>query len=131
MAGDEQQRDLVDELVGGEPLALVLGVDERGEQVVGGVRPLPLDRVDDVVVHVVGRVHDLVDVQLRQQGLEPERERVRPAAELVAVGVGHPEHVGDHLEGKREGEVGDDLEPVAPRHHAVERIGRPAPARGA
>ena len=70
---------------------------------------------------MVGGVHDVVDVQLRQHGLEAERERVGPAAELVAVGVGHPEHVGDHLEGKREGEVGDDLEAVATRHHVVER----------
>ena len=59
VTGDEQQHDLVDELVGGEPLALVLGVDERGEQVVGGMRALPLDRFEDVVVHVVGRVHDV------------------------------------------------------------------------
>ena len=64
MAGDEQQHDLVDELVGGEPLAVVLGVDQRGEQVVGGVRALPLDRFEHVVGHVVGRVHDVVEVQL-------------------------------------------------------------------
>ena len=55
------------QLVGGEPLAVVLGVDQRGEQVVGGMRALPLDRVEDVVDHVVGRVHDLVEVQRRQQ----------------------------------------------------------------
>ena len=63
-----------------------------------------------------------LDVQLRQHGLEAERERVRPAAEQVAVGVGHAEHVGDHLEREREREVGDDLQAVAARHHRVERV---------
>ena len=33
--------------------------------------------------------------------------------QLVAVGGGHPEHLGDHLEREREGEVGDDVEPTS------------------
>ena len=121
MAGDEEQHDLVDELVGGEPLAVVLGVDQRSEQVVGGVRALPLDRFEHVRGHVVGRLHDLVEVHRRQDRFEPEGQRVRPVAELVAVGVGHAEHVGDHLEGQWEREVAHHLHPVAARLDRVER----------
>ncbi len=46
VAGDEEQHHLVDELVGGEPLAVVFGIDERGEQVVGGMRALPRNRFE-------------------------------------------------------------------------------------
>ena len=62
MAGDVEQDHLVEQLVGGEPVAVVLGGDERGEQVVGRVRALPLDGVEHVLDDAVGRVDDLVEV---------------------------------------------------------------------
>ena len=70
MAGDEEQHHLVDELVGGEPLTVVFGIDQRGEQVVGGMRALPRNRFEHVVRHVVGRVHDVVHVELSEHRLE-------------------------------------------------------------
>ena len=47
---------------------------------------------------------------------------MRPTAEQVAIGVGHPEHVGDHLEGEREREIGDDLQVLAACDDGVERV---------
>ena len=85
------------------------------------MRALPLDGVEHVRGHVIGRVEDVVEVQRRERRLEPERERVRPVAQLVAVAVGHAEHVGDHLERQREREVGDHLHRVAARDDGVER----------
>ena len=41
VAGDVEQDHLLDELVLGEPVAFVLGRDQRGEQVVAGLRALP------------------------------------------------------------------------------------------
>ena len=87
-----------------------------------GCAALPRDCFEDVVRHVVGRVHDVVHVQLGEHRLEAQRERVRPTAEQVAIGVGHPEHVGDHLEGEREREIGDDLQPVAACDDGLERV---------
>ena len=55
-------------------------------------------------------------------GSSPSVSVCAQLAEQVAVGVGHPEHVGDHLEGEREREVGDDLQPVAARDDGVERV---------
>ena len=121
MAGDEEQRDLVLQLLGGERLAVLLRVDELGEQVVARVGPLPLDRRGAVGVEVaVGdhRVARLLDAEDRIERLD---DRVGPVAELVAIGVGHPEHLGDHGERQREREVGDDVH-LAGRGHGVERV---------
>ena len=122
VTGDVEQDHLVEQLVGREPVAAVLGGDERRQQVVGGVRTLPLDGIEHVLDDVVGRGEDLVHVLDRQQRFEAERERVRPVAHRRLVGRRHAEHLRDHPERQREREVADDVHPVAPCHDGVERV---------
>ena len=132
VAGDEQQDHLVAQLVGREAVAFLLGGDHRGQQVVGGLASLPLDRRVDVGDHVVGRAHHLRDLVGRRERLERRDERVRPVAQLQAVGLRHAEHLGDHRERERERQVGDHVHlaaggggvehPVHERLHVGEQL---------
>ena len=103
VAGDVEQHHLLDELVGGEAVAFVLGRDERAEQVVARVLALPLDhfvRVGDDVVDGVERGERLFAGEDRVERLD---HRARPFAELKAIApFGNAEHLGDHDEGQRE-----------------------------
>ena len=75
---------------------------------VGFHRPRPFDRSDDLVVgdDRVERLH----------------HRARPGGDLLLVGVGHAEHLGDHVEGQREGELGDHVAGAALGHRVEHRV---------
>ena len=122
VAGDVEQDHLVEQLVGGEAVTGVLGGEERGEQVVGGMGALPLDGIEHVLDDVVGRRQDLVLVLDREQRFEAEGEGVRPGAQLPLLRLRHAEQLRDHPERQREREIGDHVHAVAPRHDRVEGV---------
>ena len=76
VAGDEQQHDEAEELVVGELLAAVLGRDERGDQVVAGMRTAVVDQRVGVGEELVG-------------GAAGGRQRLEVHRDLV--GCGHRE----------------------------------------
>ena len=53
VAGDVEQDDLVPQLGGGQHVAVLLGLDQAGEDVVGGMGPLPGDDLVEVGGHGV------------------------------------------------------------------------------
>ncbi len=66
-----------------------------------------------VVLHVVAGDEERRELGRIDDGFEELHHRVRPLAELVAVGVGHPEHLGDDREGEREREPADEIDGTA------------------
>ena len=122
VAGDVEEAHLVEELVLAEDVALLLDRDQRGEQVVGRVRPLPRDRFAEMRVHTIAGGDQGRQLLGQHQGLEELHDRVRPVAELVAVGRGHAEHLGDHREGEGEGEAADQVDGLAAGGLLGERV---------
>ena len=82
-----------------------------------GLRPLPIDDLVEVHVHVVAAVERGGEVLVGDDRIEGLHERSRPGAQLQPVlSFRHAEHVGDHREGERERDVGDHVElGVGPR----------------
>ena len=109
VAGDEQQRHLVAQLHRRQAVAVLLGGDQRRQQVVGRVRPLPRDDLVDVRVHRLLAVDRRLDLLVGDDRVERLDDRSGPLGDLRLVGLGHPEHLGDHVERQREGQVGDDV----------------------
>ena len=110
MSRDVEENDLRLELFRREDVAFFLDGDECRQEVVGWVIALPPDRGLDVFGHVQPGIDDRRDVFGRRDRLERPHERVRPCAQLRAIGLGHAEQLRDHEEGEREREVGDDVD---------------------
>ena len=102
-----------DLLVGERTLAVEARMGEVTQDVVGGLVPLRLHLLVDVVLELDALLGDEELLLLR----EPERERqhpsVRPRLELRHVLEGEAQHPSDHRDRERHGEVGDDLDAVA------------------
>ena len=109
MAGDEQEEDLRDQLFVGQDVAALLGLDEVRQDAVVGVLALPGDDLGDESGQVVAGHLDRPQELGVQHGLEAADHDTGPVADLVAVGVGEAEHLGDDVEGQREGELAHQL----------------------
>ena len=122
MTGDVEEQHLLHELVETQTITFVFGGDQRGEQIVGRVRALPLDRLVDVSDDVVDRVERRELFLTSQDRVERLHDRARPFAQLVAVSsFGNAEHLGDHHEGEWEREIGDEVHLAGVAHdHGVE-----------
>ena len=116
MARDVQQEHLVDQLFFAQPVALVFGREQPRQQVVGGMVALPGQDVLHMGEHVVGGGERSLDLLRAEDRIERLRERVRPAAHLVPVAVGHAEHLRDDRERQGEREVADDVGLILGRH---------------
>ena len=111
MAGDVEQHHLLDELLLGEAVALVLGRDQRGEQVVARVLRASTRSSRRCSATMLSPASNARERLLAgEDRVERLHDRARPLAQLRAVAaVGDAEHLGDHDERQREREVGDEV----------------------
>ena len=89
-AGDQQQAQRALQVRARQRLAFHFRVEQKADQIVAAMRPALLDFGPEISGHFLQRRHDhrfIADADLEHQ--------VDPAAEQVAVLLGHPEHVGD------------------------------------
>jgi hypothetical protein len=108
VAGEEEDEDHRQELVLVEPVAVLLGVDELADQVVGGLTALLGERAPQVVgesTQVEARFLHLLAVPPGAAA----QERLRPAADVVLVLTGDAEHLADDPDRQRVGEGVDQL----------------------
>src|ERR1700760_3912491 len=99
--GEQQQNEHGDEFVPGQPLTVLLGVDEHGEQVRTWFTTTAVDQRGHVVPE---RLHRLVGpVEVGVGGADGQRDLVRPAPDQLRVLLWRPEHRRYHQERKREG----------------------------
>ena len=108
---------------GVEAIAVVLGANQVGEQVVGQAVPAPGDHVVDVVVELAPRAHDdrldFAEIDGEAEGLE---DVVGPERELLPVLAGRAEQRADDRDGVGARDVGDDV--AAARVGDLDRPGR-------
>src|SRR5439155_3351548 len=107
VAGVEEKDALVQELELGEPVAGVLGREERREDLagVGGRSAPPVgDQPAEVVLELLDGAAARLEALRAGLRLERAEDRQRPAAQRRALLLRHAEHVADQLDGKRGGE---------------------------
>ncbi len=117
---EEQERD---DLVIGQVVAVDLGIDEGGRQIVG---PCAATLVDHVAV-VGEERHGGLDSRGRYvvHALVAVYKQIGPPAQLVAVGARHAHELGDHIHGYLAGDVTDEVE-LALREGGIEVLDRDA-----
>jgi len=109
VAGVEQQHAGADQLVLGEPVAVVRDPGEGGDHVVA--RPLAAlpGELAQVVGELDGRPHRGVLRLERRVELVHLAHVGRPGPEQVPVGLGDAEHLRDHGDRERLGHLGDEV----------------------
>ena len=122
MAGDVQQQGLRDQFIVAEHVAVVFGVDERGEQVIGRVVSLPRDHPGGDLGQLgvggcYGRDHGRVIDRL-----ERADHRTAQLPDALVVGRRRAEHLGDHGEWQRERQRVDQVDPAL-AFRRVEHVG--------
>ena len=124
--GHEQERSHGEQLRLGHPVALLLDLDQVGQEVGGWILALCGDGFGEVPVHVHGGVHGRVDLFGGQERLEGLGKSVGPGADLGHVCLGEAKHGVDHRERDHEGVVGNevDLVPVGELVQQVVHDGR-------
>ena len=95
-------------------LAVLLGVDEVREQVVGGLAPPRLGLLGEVRVHGVQRDEELLPLLGRHRVTAPG-DPARPLAEPGVRLLGHPEPLREDLDGQRVSEVADQVQRIQRR----------------
>ena len=98
-------------------LGLHLGLDQGGQHVVGRLGPLLLGQLEQV--HALGHAPLLGGLAAHGRALLAVEHGVGPQPDLLAVFGGHAQDGGDDLDGKRGGELLEDVE-LAPAHERVE-----------
>ena len=97
-----------------EMLAIDFGLDESGEEVVGGIFLARGDHGGEIVVHGGGDGDKIVDGALgfwaAGAGVGHFEDGVAPAFELGPVGGGDADHVGDDFHRKGNGVLGGEVE---------------------
>ena len=113
MTGDENQDARRQQLLLGELVAGLLRRDEIGEHVGAGRGPAAGDQLPEVAgERVTGLGAPLADLRARreQQAVETARDVETPGLESLVILDRHPEHLADHGDGDRIGEVLDQLQ---------------------
>ncbi len=121
VAGDEQQLHLRDHFFVGEPVALLLRLDQRGEQVVRGMRTFVGDRVGDDRVEFGRRPLDGLELPVVRDDVERADDLAAQVADVRGVRLRHAEHPRDHLERQRERQHVDQVRLPVPGY-TVERV---------
>ena len=119
VAGHVEQHDERQELLDAQPVARLLGHEERRQHVVAEVGPSGLDHLGEVGDELGDR--RVAGVERLEGGGRFERggEGLAPVADLVGAVLRQVEQVGDHLERHREGQFVDELH-LAPLGRPVE-----------
>src|SRR5262249_19753697 len=113
---DEDQQRLVDEGELVEPVAIDLGVHEDAGQVAVRAGPAPVGQHALHVARVLGKgLGRGLEAGRVGGALRPEHV-LGPSQQVGAVFTGHAEHVADHVEWQRGGDVPDEVAPPAPAH---------------
>ena len=108
--GVEQQHRGRHELVRGQPVRTVARRDEVGEQVVAGRLRALRGELLDVCRERPGRLAGRLLVGRGPVHLVHPHDRLRPRPQVVPVGLGDAEQLGDHEHRQRLGVVLDDVE---------------------
>ena len=132
MPGDVEQQRLRDQFVVVEHVAVVLGVDERGEQVVGWVGPLPRDHLRRYLGQLVVGGHYRGDQGRVSHRLQRADHRAGQLPDPLVVGWRRAEHLGDHANGNGNASASTRSTRPCPStciEHAVDQLGDPRPQR--
>ena len=113
MAGIEQEDAIVQQFLRGQPLAIVLALDQPRQHVALGIAGFcapPLDQrfeIGEKILHrlVAARKHLRADDRL-----ERAENRQRPVAQRLALVMGHVEQIADHLDRDRGGKILDQVD---------------------
>ena len=113
VAGDEQQDDRRQQLVGAQAVARFLGRDQRADEVGLGCPPAFLEQRHEVRGEGQHRAGGTTELLGRRVEVEDGRHVAGEAPEQLSVLGRNAEQLADHRDRKREGEVADHVE--APR----------------
>ncbi|MCY1004369.1 hypothetical protein OV079_02060 [Nannocystis pusilla] len=119
----DQQEQHRHQLVLGQLVVAVAGLDQGRRQVVGRLGLAEPDQAAEGASEQEEARHLAHDVeQARSAVLD---HRVHPAAQLHALRLRHPDHLGDDRQRQREREVGDQIDRAARRGPIQQRRGQP------
>ena len=122
VAGHEEEDAHGQQLALRQPITLLLGRDERAQQIRPGL-PASLGYLGaEVLGQRLPRLHAaLLDLHigLGTDGVKTARQVGRPLSDRGLITDGHPQHLADHRDGQRIGQVLDDVH-RARRHDAIQ-----------
>ncbi len=141
VAGIEQEDAVVQQLLFGQPLAIVFALNEPGQHVAVGIAgpgPSPRHQPFEVRQEVLHRLVAAGEGVRADHRLQRAEDGQRPVAQGLALVLGHVEQIADHLDRDRGGEIVDQvhlapLAAMASRRRSTSRIrsgSMPAIARG-
>ena len=127
-AADQDVEDEVDELDVGEPVALLLGGDQRGDEVLAGLRAAAVEQLARVRVELG---HRLLDGRALLDHAHPELalDQVRPLPELLRVVERRAHNRRDHLARVGLAEGGDGVAAALVLHARPQLLEEPAHRR--
>src|SRR5918996_1015545 len=110
VAGVQQEDAGADHLVLGEAITLVDHLDQATDQVLGRVLAALTDQLAEVVGELHGRRRSRSAVLLGGIQLVHPADLGRPRTEVVAIGLGDAQQLGDHRHRERLGHRGDQID---------------------
>ena len=110
VAGDQEQAQHVERLALGQPLALVLHLHQRAQDVVAGLDPALRDNRPEIRVELAGGVHGDGALAGTDRGLQQPGALIRPEPEPVPVLRRYAQHLRDHDDRQGLGERGHEIE---------------------
>ncbi len=120
-ASDQDVQDQVDQLVVGQPVAVLLGRDQKRDQVVAGIGAAGIQQPVRIVVELE---YGLLDLRPLGQDVLGELllDPVRPVVQALGVRQRRAHHRRDRHCGVRLGEVRDELAAAGRGHRLVELL---------
>src|SRR5918996_590461 len=110
VAGVQQEDAGADHLVLGEAITLVDHLDQATDQVLGRVLAALTDQLAEVIGELHGRRRSRSAVLLGGIQLVHPADLGRPRTEVVAIGLGDAQQLGDHRHRERLGHRGDQID---------------------
>ena len=128
VARGQEERERTLQLLRGETLPLLLGLDERGQEVIGRLLAALLGEPGHVAVEFVDRLPQHLGAGGGER-VEKAHQMVRPALEGREVARRDAEHLSDNRHRERHREVANDVELAAAGERRQQAVGQLLDAR--
>ena len=126
MAGKDQQRNRREQFRFAEPIPFLFDGDQLADQVISGMLAFVSHQVRGVFSE---GAHGSRDPRIAPGHAQIARHRLRPDADLVPVGVRHPQHLRNDIDGQGKGIIGDEIHLTLILHPVEQLVGNLLHAR--